>query len=430
MSKLSIPEPAPPGVAALHDELRAFDALFAQTSAIGATPAGGLHRLAASAEDGRARDLLRGWLAQNGFDVRIDAIGNLFGLATFEPGAPYVLCGSHLDSQPSAGRFDGVFGVLAGAAAAAGVARRIRASGVRVPCNLAVVDWTNEEGARFQPSLTGSSVFTGALPLDTAWACTDAQGVTLRHALEQIGYLGEQMLDLPVAAYVEMHVEQAAHLEREALPIGVVRETWAALKLRVRFDGEQRHTGPTPMAERRDALLAAAHAITAVYAEAGRHGKAMHSSVGRLDVYPNSPNVVPSCTTLHVEFRSPSTALLDEAATRFDATLARIAQQTGTLVAIESRQLRAPLALHAGLSQLAHEVSATLGLRSGDSVTVAGHDAISMSRVVPSCLLFVPSRGGISHSEAEFTDEADLHNGLRVLSALLQRLCSESASYR
>jgi N-carbamoyl-L-amino-acid hydrolase len=214
------------------------------------------------------------------------------------------------------------------------------------------------------------------------------------------------------------------------LAVGVVRETWAALKWRVRFDGEQSHTGPTPMAERRDALLAAAHAITAVYAEAARHGAQMHSSVGRLDVYPNSPNVVPSKATLHIEFRSPSTALLKATATRFDASLRHIAEQTGTHVAIESRQLRAPLKLHQGLSQLAHDIGHSLGLRSGDSVTVAGHDAISMSRVAPTCLLFVPSRGGISHNEAEFTANVDLRNGLRLLSALLQRICNEPSSYR
>ncbi|MGF6937841.1 N-carbamoyl-L-amino-acid hydrolase [Paraburkholderia sp. UCT70] len=425
MSISSIPELVQPNA----DELRAFDALFSASSAIGATPAGGLHRLAASAQDGQVRDLFRIWLDEHGFDVHIDAIGNVFGLVTLTPGAPYVLCGSHLDSQPSAGRFDGVYGVLAGATAIVGIAQRLRASGHRAPCNLAVVDWTNEEGARFQPSLTGSSVFTGAMSLDDAWACEDRQGVTLKSALEQIGYLGDAMLDLPVAAYVEMHVEQASNLEREGLAIGVVRETWAALKWRVRFDGEQNHTGPTPMADRRDALLAAAHTIAAVHAEAVRHGAQMHSSVGRLDVYPNSPNVVPSRTILHIEFRSPSTALLDGTATCFEATLRNIAEQTGTRIEIESRQLRAPLKLHDGLSRLAHDVSLELDLPAGDSVTVAGHDAISMSRVTPTCLLFVPSRGGVSHNEAEYTADADLHNGLRLLSALLERICTESSSY-
>ncbi|WP_414440835.1 Zn-dependent hydrolase [Burkholderia sp. 22PA0106] len=412
------------------DTARAFDALFRASSAIGATHAGGLHRLAASAEDGRVRDLLRDWLAHHGFAVHVDRVGNLFGLAEFDPAAPWVLCGSHLDSQPSAGRFDGVYGVLAGAVAAASIVGRFRAAGVRPACNLAVVDWTNEEGARFQPSLTGSSAFTGAMTVDAALACTDAQGVTLRQALAGIGYLGDTMLDLPLAAYVEMHVEQGARLERDAVPIGVVGSTWAALKLRVRFDGEQSHTGPTPMAERRDALLAAAQVVTAVHAEASRHGERMHSSVGRLDIYPNSPNVVPSRTTLHVEFRSASTDLLDGAAQRFDATLAEIAAHTGTRVEIESRQLRAPLALDAGLAALAHEVSASLGLRSADSVTVAGHDAISLSRVAPACLLFVPSRGGVSHNEAEFTEDADLHTGLRMLEALLERLCLSAVPAR
>ncbi|ACD14493.1 MULTISPECIES: Zn-dependent hydrolase [Burkholderiaceae] len=412
------------------DAISEFDALFRATSAIGVTSAGGLHRLAASEEDGRVRDLLRDWLVRHGFHVQVDRVGNLFGLVTFDPSAPYVLCGSHLDSQPSAGRFDGVYGVLAGAVAIAGIARRLRERGVRPPCNLAVVDWTNEEGARFQPSLTGSSVFTGALSVDDALACTDAQGITLCQALERIGYLGEEMLDIPVAAYVETHVEQGERLEREQISIGVVRETWAALKLRVRFDGEQSHTGPTPMDQRRDALRAAARAISAVYSEVGKHGDQMHGSVGRLDVYPNSPNVVPSKATLYVEFRSLSTDRLEDVGKRFAQILDDIAAQTGTHVEVESRQLRAPVALDSRLAQCAHDVCRSLGLRSVDSVTVAGHDAISLSRTVPSCLLFIPSHRGIAHNEAEFTEEADLHNGLRALSALLETLCVTTQNSR
>src|SRR5471032_1407836 len=155
MSKLSTPELLSPSA----DDLAAFEALFRQSSAIGATPAGGLHRLAASVEDGQVRDLFCHWLTSHGFEVHVDAVGNIFGLMTFDPSAPYVLCGSHLDSQPSAGRFDGVYGVLAGAVAVASLARQLSERGETPPCNLAVVNWTNEEGARSQPSLIGSSVF-------------------------------------------------------------------------------------------------------------------------------------------------------------------------------------------------------------------------------------------------------------------------------
>lgn len=410
-------------------DLAAFDDLFAQSSAIGATAGGGLHRLAASAEDGAMRDAFTAWLREQGFDIRVDAVGNVFGLMTFDPSAPYLLCGSHLDTQPNAGRFDGVYGVLAGAVAVNGVARHLRARDEMPAFNLAVVNWTNEEGARFQPSLIGSSAFMGQLSVEQALSSRDGAGVSLGQALEQIGYRGNGLLNLNVGAYLELHVEQGAGLEAQGLAIGVVRSTWAALKWRVRFDGEQNHTGPAPMAVRRDALLAAAHAIVAVKAEAELHGLRMHTSVGRLEVEPNSPNVVPALARLLVEFRSPSTDLLAEAGERFRATLDSIATQTGTTFHIEAEQLRAPTQLHRGLGDLALATCAALGLPAGNSVTVAGHDAISLSQRYPTSLLFVPSRGGLSHNEAEFTGTADLHNGLRLLTALIHRAATQPDQY-
>ena len=427
MSTYSIPD-----LPALSDGAFAdFRALFAETSRIGATAAGGLHRLAASKEDGDVRDLLCAWLQVRGFEVRVDGIGNIFGLLTFDPAAPYVLCGSHLDSQPSAGRFDGVYGVLSAAVCAANLAIDYKdkvARGKTPPRNLCIVNWTNEEGARFQPSLTGSSVFTGAMTLEKALACEDAQGMSLGDALTQIGYRGSDVPPIDIAAYLEIHVEQGRGLEQQDLAVGIVRETWAALKWRVAFEGEQNHTGPTPMADRRDALLAAAHAIIAVREEAQKHGLDMHSSVGKLDIYPNSPNVVPSRTTMLVEFRSRDVERLQQAAERFQQSLQHIATQTGTRFHIEDKQLRSPLQLHGDLSDLAFDTARALGLPVGDSVTVAGHDAISMSRHYPTCLVFIPSRNGLSHNEAEYTADADLANGLRLLHALLHRTCHADLS--
>jgi len=412
------------------DDVAEFETLFRRSSTIGATPAGGLHRLAASAEDGQVRDLFRDWLTDHGFDVHVDAVGNMFGLITFDPAAPYLLCGSHLDSQPSAGRFDGVYGVLAGAVSVASLARQLRARGETPACNLAVVNWTNEEGARFQPSLIGSGVFTGSLSLDNAWESRDSNGIRLKDALQAIGYLGEGRVDLNIAGYVEIHVEQSIGLESRQLAIGVVRETWAALKRRVRFDGEQNHTGPTPMAARRDALLAAAHAITAVRAEADQHGLQMHSSVGRLEIYPNSPNVVPARVSLLIEYRARDVGLLQEAGERLDATLRAIADRTMTGFEVESSVLRPPSSLHQGFAELAHRVGKELGLPLADSETVAGHDAISMNGHYPVCLLFIPSSNGISHNEAEYTSDQDMRNGLRMLTALLYRACTSPDSFR
>ena len=424
MSKSLCPELLSPSTA----DLAEFEDLFRLSSAIGATPAGGLHRLSASAEDGQVRDLFCDWLSRHGFEVRVDAVGNIFGLITFDPAAPYMVCGSHLDSQPSAGRFDGVYGVLAGAVAVASLARQMSARGETPACNLAVVNWTNEEGARFQPSLIGSSVFTGAMSLEDAWACRDGDGISLEQALRSIGYLGQSMIDLPVAGYIEIHVEQGSQLESEGLAIGVVRETWAALKNRIRFDGEQNHTGPTPMAARRDALLAASHAVVAVRAEVERHGLDMHSSVGRLEIYPNSPNVVPSRVSLLVEYRSRDVERLAAAGVRLEATLKDIAGKTSTGFEVESSVLREPATLHHGFAELAHSVGHELGLPTGNSITVSGHDAISLNRKYPVCLLFIPSSNGVSHNEAEYTNDEDMRNGVRMLTSLLYRACCAPAS--
>ncbi len=396
-----------------------FQQLFSASSQLGATPAGGLHRLAASREDGLARDHLKAWMQEQQLDVRIDQVGNLFGLATFDPNAPYILCGSHLDSQPTAGRFDGAYGVIAGAVTVAALAAAFRQQGITPPFNLGVVNWTNEEGARYQPSLIGSSVFIGSLAANDALAIEDRDGIALGQALQAIGYQGESAVTLPLAAYVEVHVEQGTDLTENQQAIGVVRNTWAALKLTMCFEGYQAHTGPTPMADRRDALLAAAYAITFARELADEFPGRLHSSVGRMEVYPNSPNVVPSKVTAYVEFRSREPDLLTQVLNRFDARVAQVAQQTNTTYQVLSRQLREGLMMNNRLAELAHKVCEELGLPAADSTTVAGHDAINVSKVAPSLLLFVPSRDGIAHNEAEFTRDQDLHNGLYTLYSLL-----------
>ncbi|MDW8847811.1 M20 family metallo-hydrolase [Erwinia sp. MMLR14_017] len=404
-------------------DYQAFDALFAQSCEIGATPAGGLHRLTASAEDGAMRDAFCHWLRQQGFSVHVDEIGNIFGLLALCPGAPWLLCGSHLDSQPAGGRFDGAYGVTAGATALSSLARQLKERDEDARLNLAVVSWTNEEGARFQPSLIGSAVFTGASTLEKALACKDAEGITLGEALEIIGYRGEPLPPMTLAAYVEIHIEQGPHLEQQQKQVGVVSETWAALKWQVAFRGEQNHTGPSLMASRRDALLAAAKTIVAVREEADRHGLALHTSVGRLETSPNSPNVVTSEATLYIEFRSADEALLRATGELFSHKLQTIAQETATDVSLISSLFRQRQQLDARLAQRAQKLAHELGLSSLKMQTVAGHDAVSLSASCPSCLLFVPSRDGLSHNECEFTAQEELHRGLDLLLALLADIC-------
>ncbi|WP_043707499.1 Zn-dependent hydrolase, partial [Methylorubrum extorquens] len=298
-----------------------LQAMMEAVSAFGAGPEGALTRLTLSPEDGQARDWLAAWFSAHGFTPRVDAIGNQFGcLELAGPVAPTVMVGSHLDSQPNGGRFDGTLGVLAACEAILSVRAALEAAGRTSACNFTVANWTNEEGARFQPSLLGSSVFTGAAGLDWALARSDGDGVTVGEALSRIGYAGSDAVPVP-DAFIELHIEGGPILEREGLRFGAFTRYWGATKYRLAFLGRQAHTGPTPMAERRDALLGAAYLIADLKAMTADYGLDLHTSVGRLEVRPNSPNTVPSEAVLFIELRSGSPAILEEAELRLKAAI-------------------------------------------------------------------------------------------------------------
>lgn len=402
----------------------AFTALFEQSSAFGATPDGGLHRLALSEADGRARDHLSQWLVERGFTRRVDAVGNLFGVLEWTPGASFVVAGSHLDSQPHGGRFDGCVGVLAAAVAADAIRERVARGGEPPRHNLAVVDWTNEEGARFQPSLIGSSHYAGTLTTDAALAATDGAGTSVATALDTIGYRGTDPAPWPAAACVELHVEQGTVLTDAGCPIGVVTTNWAAAKHRLVLHGRQAHTGPTPMAQRRDALLAAGHLLVAVRELADRLAPAvLHTSVGRLVVEPNSPNVVPARVTMSVELRAPDPGTVEQAVKLLGEACVEVATRTGVLVIDEEPTTRSCRTFDPAGTALARRAAAAVGARSMPMATVAGHDAVAVNAVAPAIVLFVPSVGGVAHHHEEYTAPADLQVGLAVLTELLWRLC-------
>jgi len=264
-------------------------AIFERICAIGARPGEGVTRLAASAEDGAARALFAEWMTTGGARLVQDAIGNQFACFDWAGSdAPWIFAGSHLDTQPRGGRFDGTLGVLAAGCAALDLDAGVRAGGFSPTRNLAVVNWTNEEGARYQPSLTGSSVFSGSLSLDDALALRDGAGVSLGDALAAIGVDGDSGTVPPrPEAYVELHVEQGRTLVEAGCGIGVVEGTWAARKTTVRWIGRAAHTGPTPMADRRDALLAAAQGIAAFEATIAANYPHLHRSAARLVIEPN-----------------------------------------------------------------------------------------------------------------------------------------------
>ncbi|MGX5775960.1 allantoate amidohydrolase [Methylorubrum zatmanii] len=402
-----------------------LQAMMEAVCAFGGGPDGSMTRLALSDEDGRARDWLAAWFRTHGFAQKVDAIGNQFGhLELAGPGAPTVMVGSHLDSQPNGGRFDGALGVIAACEAILSVRESLAEAGTKPACNFTVANWTNEEGARFQPSLLGSSVFTGAADPDWALARRDGDGIAVGEALARIGYAGTDRVPVP-DAFIELHIEGGPILEREGLRFGAFTRFWGATKYRLAFLGRQAHTGPTPMAERRDALLAAAYLIADLKAMTADYGLDLHSSVGRLEVRPNSPNTVPSEAVLFIELRSGSPAILEEAELRLKAAidLACARAEVGHEVRAIDRRAAGPMA--PGLVRLAERASARHGTEARHLDTIGGHDAVSLSAVCPSVVLAVPCRGGVMHHPTEFASPEDQAFGTQVLADMLTILATE-----
>jgi N-carbamoyl-L-amino-acid hydrolase len=403
----------------------AFIRDFQIMSQFGSTENGGVDRQAASAPDGEQRRWLAGLLESHGFTVRFDRAGNQWGLYEAVPGAPYVVVGSHMDSQPTAGRYDGAYGVLAAAHAAFRLADKWGFAGPHSQprFNIAVVNWFNEEGSRFKPSMMGSSVYTGKLDLETAMATKDAAGVSVRDALDAIGCRGDYQG--PEAAFcAEIHIEQGRSMEREGITIGLVHSNWAANKYEFVVHGEQAHTGSTVIADRKDALLGASMMVVAARELADKFPGVLHTSVGQLTVYPNSPVVVPSRVSLLLDLRSADESVLSEA----DALLHQKITEIETLanVTVERNHSHSwPVTPYQPEGvELAAKVAADLGLSNKTVMTLAGHDSTNMKDIVPTVMLFVPSVDGVSHNEHEYTTDQDIVAGLTMLTEVASRLCN------
>jgi beta-ureidopropionase / N-carbamoyl-L-amino-acid hydrolase len=406
---------------------QSFHEMFRESAKFGKVGKG-VSRVACSREDGAVRDWFVAWLTSNGFHVIIDQIGNIFGLLDFAgSGASVVLTGSHLDSQPNGGRFDGAYGVIAAAQAAHAIKSEVVAGRLVPRRNLCVVNWTNEEGARFQPSLLGSGVYAGRISLADALAVTDGDGVSVRHALHEIGYAGSGQA--PRAdRYVELHIECGPELEETGKTVGVTEKWWGAIKLQVSVKGEQAHTGPTAMRKRKDALFGAGLLIAGIreLADLENSGgtERLYTSVGRIEVEPNSPNVVPSSATLFVELRSYEPDVLKKAEVQFRALLKEVEQRTCLPVTIDDVSVREAGHFDPDLVKLAWESAQRNNYPALAVATVAGHDAIPLASVCQSVLVVTPSAGGICHHEDEFTADKDLEAGLFVLTDMLERLCA------
>jgi len=380
---------------------------------IGATPKGGNCRLALTALDGQGRDLVTGWMKDAGLSVRVDQVGNIFGRRAGRNDAlPPVMTGSHIDTQPTGGKFDGCYGVLAGLE----VMRSLNDAGVDTEAPLELAIWTNEEGSRFVPVMMGSGVFAGKFPLETALQARDADGKAVRDELRAIGYAGpEPVGGRPVDAYFEAHIEQGPILEHEDKVIGVVTGSLGLRWYDVVVTGMEMHAGPTPMAIRKDALLAASYLVQAVIGIANQHQPHGRGTVGELHAHPGSRNVIPGQVRLTVDLRHEDEATLVRMDQAWRQAAQEVAQRHGVTVEVKDVQYFPPTPFDADLVGKIRDGAVARGLPRMDIVTGAGHDAVYMAAVAPTAMIFVPCKDGISHNEIEDARPEHLEAGCNVL---------------
>ncbi len=386
-------------------------AALAELATIGATAGGGVTRLALSAEDRAGRDTLRGWMEDAGLEVRVDDFGTMTGRRQGREAGPAVLLASHLDSVRQGGRYDGPLGVLA----ALEVVRTLNDHGVETRRPIEVVNWTNEEGVRFEPAMIASGAVAGRFERDYVYNRTDRDGKRFEDELKQIGYLGEEAnRPGPAAAYLELHIEQGPVLEDAGVAVGVVEGivgiTWAE----VTISGHADHAGPSPMPLRHDALAAAARLVVGVERFARETSGAV-GTVGRLAVEPNSINTIPGKAVFSVDFRHRDGRLLDKLVARLEAMAALEADLRGVEIAVDRFWTSEPTPFAPEVVAAVQAAADELGISTRPLWSGAGHDAKYAQELCPSGMVFVRSANGLSHSEAEFSSPEDIEAGANVL---------------
>ena len=387
---------------------------------IGATPKGGVCRLTLTDLDKQGRDLVTRWAREAGMTVTIDKIGNGF---MRRPGRnnslPPIMTGSHIDTQPTGGKFDGNYGVLAGIE----VVRTLNDHGIETEAPIEVAFWTNEEGSRFVPVMMGSGVFAKAFTLEHAYAATDTEGKTVKGELERIGYIGDQEPgDHPIGAYFETHIEQGPVLEDNDKTIGVVSGVLGIRWFDCTVTGMEAHAGPTPMALRKDAMLAATRIMQDVVAAAHRHPPHGRGTVGMVQVFPNSRNVIPGRVKFSIDLRNSTDELVDAMAAEVKAFADQVAKEHGVQVHIEMVSSYPAQLFQPECVEAVGRAAAKLGYSHMPAVSGAGHDAVYMAKLAPSGMIFIPCKDGISHNEIEDAKPEHIEAGCNVLlHAMLER---------
>jgi N-carbamoyl-L-amino-acid hydrolase len=394
------------------DGARLWDSLMAMAR-IGGTPGGGVRRLALSEEDRRGRDVFAAQCGAAGLTVRVDAMGNMFARRPGrDPARLPVLFGSHLDSQPSGGKFDGALGVIAGLE----VMRTIQDLGIVTEAPLELVNWTDEEGSRFGRSLMGSAVWAGLLEQADVEMFADADGQTVGQSLDAIGYRGpEPARVFPADAYFELHIEQGPILEKAETQIGIVTGAQAMVFYEAVARGQDSHAGTTPPSARRDALVCAARIIDLVDRMMRARGEDGRGTVGRLNVIPNSHNVIPGEVRFSVEFRHPSDTEMARLEAQFPREAGFIARDCGVALEITPLLRIAAQPFDPDCIDLVRASAHRLGFSAREIVSGAGHDAVSVARHIPTAMIFVPCKDGLSHNEAESILPDQAEAGCQVL---------------
>jgi N-carbamoyl-L-amino-acid hydrolase len=380
---------------------------------IGATDKGGVCRVALTDLDRQGRDLVIQWARDAGLAVTVDRIGNVFMRRSGRNDTlPPVVAGSHIDTQPTGGKFDGNFGVLAGIE----VIRTLNDHGIVTEAPVEVVFWTNEEGSRFVPVMMGSGVFAGAFSLAAAYAARDTQGKSVQEELQRIGYAGpEEPGRHPIGAYFETHIEQGPVLEAAGKTIGVVTGVLGLRWYDCTVTGMEAHAGPTPMESRKDALQVAAglmQKVVAIAQERAPHGR---GTVGAVEVFPNSRNVIPGRVKFSVDLRYPDGEGLDAMEQSLRAAVAEAAHSSGLSVELELVSQFKPCVFDAGCVGAVERAAGRLGYSHMPAVSGAGHDAVHVAKVAPAAMIFIPCKDGISHNEIEDAKPEHLEAGCNVL---------------
>ena len=406
------------------DEPRLWQSLM-EMARIGATPAGGNNRLTLSDADKAGRDLFVEWAEAAGCTVSVDQAGNIFAR---RPGRseelPPLMTGSHLDTQPTGGRFDGAYGVLAGLEAM----RTLNDNNIHTEMPIEVVSWTNEEGSRFQPGCLGSRAFVADTSLADALAARDSDGTSYGEELARIGYAGEVPCQpRPIHAYVEAHIEQGPILESEGLPIGAVTGIQGKRALNVTVRGINAHAGTTPMPARRDPLVGAAAMVSEIDRLSRAASPDMVGTVGAFRVSPGSINVINQEAVFSVDMRCPDNTVLEDLDNSVRGAMQDIARKLNLELQIETLSINTAVHFDELVVSAVEEAAGALGLGCRRIASGAGHDARSLATICPAGMIFIPCDGGLSHNEAENISSADAAAGADVLLNSLQRLAGNDS---